>query len=460
LQRIAESDLAEFSTAGELKKHRLAGPAFAHCLQILFDLQAVRSFAMQRCVKLCGLGLLCHAWAVIDSVLQEHPNLEQLMEGGTNLVIAAELRNISKTFESRLVLSQISLAVEQHQVLALVGASGCGKSTTLRIIAGLEHPDHGDVMIQGRNAKQVAPHQRDIALVLQQGGYYDDLDVRANLMSAVGRKGTKPNELQKKMDWVVQVLELESYLQHRPYQLSGGLLQRMALGRGLMRACHMLLLDEPLNHLDTNLRTKLRQSIIEWQRETAQTIIYVTHDPVEAMSIGHKIAVMHEGKLLQCGVPEQVFNEPEHQIVASLLDANMRFYPARLEVHEGQGAIQLFRQMIPCRVATSSKSNSLRGELKVIVGLRADDVRFAEGRDATFPQLHGLVRVAVRPQSSCFHGSHTQWSCRTEQGEEVVANIAKSKCVPAALSDSTFIEFHVDDLQIFDAPTGHRIELE
>jgi ABC-type sugar transport system ATPase subunit len=332
-------------------------------------------------------------------------------------------------------------------------------------------------MIQGRKVNQVAPHLRDVAFVPQQGGYYDDLEVHSNLTSAVDRKRFSPKQLQQKLDLVVQMLELESYLQHRPYQLSGGLLQRMALGRGLMRSCHLLLLDEPLNHLDTNLRTKLRRSMIGWQRETKQTMIYVTHDPVEAMAIGHNIAIMQDGKLLQCGVPEKVFNEPEHQIVASLLDANMRFYPAQLQVHEGQGTIQLFRHMIPCRLSSSSNFANLNGETKVTVGLRADDVRFAERRDPALPLPHGEIQVAVRPRASCFHGSYTQWTCWTDQGDEVIVNVANAKNIqanashgpePAAAAESAvsapklesaFIAFRLGDLQIFDELTGNRIHL-
>lgn len=230
-----------------------------------------------------------------------------------------ELRSISKSYGRNAVLSHIDLSIEPGEAIVLFGPSGSGKSTLLRIIAGIEARDEGTIMLEGKVIDDLAPHRRDLGLVLQSGGYYEQLTVRENLMTSLKAQGaSKPDRLDR-LNQVAGLLKIAPLLDRHCHQLSGGELQRTILGRILVRKPKLLLLDEPFNHLDPALRFELRSELEQWCRKFQATLLYVTHDASEAMQMADRIAVLLDGCIQQVGSPKDLYRQPNHPLVAKLL---------------------------------------------------------------------------------------------------------------------------------------------
>ena len=230
-----------------------------------------------------------------------------------------ELSNVTKTFGESLVLDHINLQVEDGEFLVLVGASGCGKSTLLRLIAGLDSPDEGSITISGKNMRDVRPAKRDVAMVFQNYALYSHMSVRKNLGFALKARKLKGTEIEKRVLRVAKMLDLQELLDRKPRQLSGGQRQRVALGRAIVRNPQVFLMDEPLSNLDALLRLQTRKELIELTGELKSTVIYVTHDQVEAMTMGHRLAVMNEGEVVQLDTPNIVFSYPASRFVAEFI---------------------------------------------------------------------------------------------------------------------------------------------
>jgi multiple sugar transport system ATP-binding protein len=228
------------------------------------------------------------------------------------------LRRLSKTFDrtSPPALQDLTLDVRDGEFLVLLGPSGCGKTTVLRCIAGLDDPTDGQILIGERDVTHVAPAQRDVAMVFQSHGLYPHLSVRENIAFALEMRRVPQAQITRRVLAAAERLGLRALLARRPAQLSGGQRQRVALGRAIVREPQVFLFDEPLANLDTTLRTELRGELLKLHRELAATMIYVTHDQVEAMTMGQRIAVLHEGRLRQLGTPTEVYERPADVFVA------------------------------------------------------------------------------------------------------------------------------------------------
>jgi ABC-type sugar transport system ATPase subunit len=216
-------------------------------------------------------------------------------------------------------LSEFSLQVRDAELVVLVGPSGCGKSTLLRLLAGLEQVDAGVIRIGGRVVNTLSPQQRNIAMVFQDYALYPTMTVRGNLEFPLKMRRLDRAERQRRIARVVELLDLGDQLERLPRQLSGGQKQRVAMGRALVREPSVFLLDEPLSNLDAKLRVQVRTEIVELQRRTGTTMIYVTHDQVEAMTMSDRIAVMHCGRLQQVGTPRELYEEPANTFVAGFI---------------------------------------------------------------------------------------------------------------------------------------------
>lgn len=214
----------------------------------------------------------------------------------------------------------ISLAVEDGELLTLVGPSGCGKTTTLRLVAGLESPDEGEIWLDGSVANYVAPKDRDLAMVFQHHALYPHLTAFENVAFGLKLRGVPQAEIMSRVRELAGMLSLNDCLNRRPGELSGGQRQRVALGRALARRPRALLLDEPLANLDAPLRRELRRELLRLHRELKLTILLVTHDQCEALALGQRVAVMHNGRIEQIGSPEQVRAHPATPFVAAFLD--------------------------------------------------------------------------------------------------------------------------------------------
>jgi multiple sugar transport system ATP-binding protein len=230
-------------------------------------------------------------------------------------------RNIVKNFEEVVAVNGISLAVPDGEFMVLLGPSGCGKTTFLRIICGLERQTSGDLVIGGHVVNDVPPRARGVAMMFQSYGLYPHYTVRNNIAFPLRTQRVPRAEIEKKVEWASVLLGIEHLLARRPRQLSGGERQRVALARALVREPTALLLDEPLSNLDAKLRASARQEIKQFQQRVGITTVYVTHDQVEAMGMGDRIAVIDHGRMRQVGTPAEIYDDPADRFVATFVGA-------------------------------------------------------------------------------------------------------------------------------------------
>jgi multiple sugar transport system ATP-binding protein len=216
-------------------------------------------------------------------------------------------------------VNKLELSIDDGELIVLVGPSGSGKSTALRMLAGLEPLDDGRILIGGKDVSRVAPRARDIAMVFQNYALYPNLDVAQNMGFALKQQGVSKDERARRVKDVAKLLDLEPYLHRKPRNLSGGQRQRVAMGRAIVRHPQVYLMDEPLSNLDAKLRVQTRAELVELQRRLAVTTVYVTHDQVEAMTMGHRVAVLRDGDLQQVDPPSKLYHEPANLFVAGFI---------------------------------------------------------------------------------------------------------------------------------------------
>lgn len=230
-----------------------------------------------------------------------------------------ELRSVSKKYGNTEAVKNFDLTIKEREFIVLVGPSGCGKSTTLRIIAGLEELSEGTVLIGNQIVNDLAPKDRDIAMVFQNYALYPHMSVYNNMAFGLRMHKVSKDEIDLRVRECAEILELTDLLNRKPRQLSGGQKQRVALGRAIVRKTKFFLLDEPLSNLDAKLRVQMRAEIIKLHRKLKATMIYVTHDQIEAMTMGDRIVVMKEGEIQQLGTPDEIYNYPLNLFVAGFI---------------------------------------------------------------------------------------------------------------------------------------------
>ncbi len=230
-----------------------------------------------------------------------------------------ETRGVTKHFGDVRAVDGVDLATKEGEFLVLLGPSGCGKTTLLRMIAGLEHPTGGEILIGGRVVNELPPRARKIAMVFQSYALYPHMTVYKNIAFPLKAQGVPREEIPKKVAWAASLFGIDRLLHRKPRQLSGGERQRVALARAVVREPAVFLLDEPLSNLDAKLRASARDELQQFQRRIGTTTIYVTHDQIEAMGLGDRIAVMQGGQVRQIGTPTEVYDEPADTFVAGFL---------------------------------------------------------------------------------------------------------------------------------------------
>jgi len=261
-------------------------------------------------------------------------------------------------------VDHLTLDIEDGEFLVLVGPSGCGKSTTLRMLAGLEPVDAGRILIDGHDQKGVRPRDRDVAMVFQSYALYPNMTAAQNMAFALTNAKVASSEVKDRVAEAARILELEDYLDRKPGALSGGQRQRVAMGRAIVRNPKVFCMDEPLSNLDAKLRVSTRSQIAGLQRRLGITTVYVTHDQVEAMTMGHRVAVLRDGRLQQVGTPEELYDRPVNTFVASFI-GSPAITLVEAPVRDGAAHVHGARVPLDRSVATQA------GE-KVVVGLRPE----------------------------------------------------------------------------------------
>ncbi len=277
-----------------------------------------------------------------------------------------ELKNITKIYDTKKIIDNVSLKVEDKEFLVLVGASGCGKSTLLRMIAGLEDITSGEISIDNKTVNNVHPKDRDIAFVFQNYALYPHMSVYDNMAFPLKMRKFSKKEIDAKVKEAAEILNLSDLLQRKPKQLSGGQRQRVALGRAIVRNPKVFLMDEPLSNLDAKLRVQMRAEIKKLHQKLQTTFIYVTHDQTEALTMGDRIAVIDKGVIQQIGTPSEVYNNPVNKYVGGFLGSpSMNFI--RSEIKDNTLTINNSQFIL-----NDEQKNKLAGKTEVIAGIRPE----------------------------------------------------------------------------------------
>jgi multiple sugar transport system ATP-binding protein len=296
------------------------------------------------------------------------------------------LDGVNKVYENGFhAIHDLDLDIADGEFLVLVGPSGCGKSTALRMIAGLETISGGEMRIGDRVVNDVEPKDRDIAMVFQNYALYPHMSVYDNIGFALKLARTPKEEIDERVRKASAILELDAYLDRKPGQLSGGQRQRVAMGRAIVRQPAAFLMDEPLSNLDAKLRVQMRAEIAALQRELGVTTFYVTHDQVEAMTMGDRVAVIKDGYLQQVDSPQNLYDKPDNVFVGAFIGSpSMNLYQARLSVNGDGGTVQLGSQSLTLGPGSFAERPALRGYdgKDVIVGIRPEDFEDAALSDS------------------------------------------------------------------------------
>jgi multiple sugar transport system ATP-binding protein len=390
-------------------------------------------------------------------------------------------------------IRDISLDVADGELLVLVGPSGCGKSTALRCVAGLEEVTHGHLRIGERSVENLPPKDRDVAMVFQNYALYPHMTVRQNIGFALKLAGRPKAEIASRVDEVARSLQLEQWLDRKPAQLSGGQRQRVAMGRAIVRDPAVFLMDEPLSNLDAKLRVQVRTEIARLQRSLGTTTIYVTHDQIEAMTMGDRVAVLRDGQLQQVAPPEELYAEPDNTFVAAFIGSpSMSLIEGTIvSASEGIGlekggelAVRLGDQTLPIPSAVLDRKPALRGMVgaDVVVGVRPEDVQahdigrregdviaplkaHVELRESLGSELLVHMRVDARPALTddtrtvaADSDPHAVAVLEQQAEEGRAALIGRFDPRSQVQADTdVLVGIRIDGLHYFDASTGDAI---
>ena len=361
----------------------------------------------------------------------------------TTPVHGLQLQGVSKRFGSVSVVQELDLTVEQGEFVVLLGESGCGKSTVLRMIAGLEDASEGHIFINGKDVTNLAPMARDIAMVFQNYALYPHMDVAQNMSFALDLAGKPRAEIEKRVNDAAQILNITHLLKRKPKELSGGQRQRVAIGRCIVREPAVFLFDEPLSNLDAKLRGHMRTELAMLHERLGKTTIYVTHDQVEAMTLASRIVIFHKGHIQQVGSPAEVFNRPANLFVAGFIGM------PSMNLLEGTLTPQ-GEQMLLCGAGFSIPL-PLAGPwpAQLVAGVRPQALRLAPGL--------GLLQLQVDVVE--YLGTESVLVGKLAGGSEDRVTAVVSGHRIDLLHQTVALEFDASELHTFDKSTGLRVHV-
>jgi len=323
-----------------------------------------------------------------------------------------EIKNATKSYGAVKVLHETNIAVEEGEFLVLVGPSGCGKSTLLNMIAGLEEVTTGDIAIKGRSMNGVRPADRDIAMVFQSYALYPNMNVAQNMAFGLEMHGVPKPERDKAVAQVADLLQIQPLLDRKPGQLSGGQRQRVAMGRALVRNPDVFLFDEPLSNLDAKLRVDMRTEIKKLHQKLGTTIVYVTHDQIEALTLSTRIAVMFGGHVQQLGTPKEIYDNPANMFVAGFMGSpSMNLFPAKVAIEQGTtvAKVALAGGGTGSLPFAPGNEMAIHDGRDIILGIRPEAITDEDGADRKSKAIHRVetrVEVTEPAGSDTFVVSH------------------------------------------------------
>ena len=358
--------------------------------------------------------------------------------------------HVTKKFNETTAINDLNIAIEDKEFLVLVGPSGCGKSTALRCLAGLEEITGGRILIGQRDVSNVAPKDRDIAMVFQSYALYPHMSVYDNMAFGLKLRKTPKTEIDRRVKEAAEILGILHLLARKPKQLSGGQRQRVAVGRAIVREPSVFLFDEPLSNLDAKLRVQTRAEISKLHQRLQTTFIYVTHDQVEAMTMASRIAVMKDGVLQQLDSPQNLYDHPTNIFVAGFIGSpSMNFFDAKLDRADGHLVIDTgaFKIDVPDQKSTQFQNHA--GQ-KIVFGIRPNDIH-----DPSFspPGVHSAL-VPTHVEVTELMGNEVFLYLKTGDKDFVARVDPRSQ---ARIGNDIQVAFNLDNMQLFDKDTEQAI---
>ncbi len=360
---------------------------------------------------------------------------------------------VSKVFDKTVTaVAEFDLEIRDKEFVVLVGPSGCGKSTTLRMIAGLEHPTTGQIFIGDKLVNEVAPKDRDIAMVFQNYALYPHMTVYENIAYGLRLRKFPKRVIDEKVREAARSLAITELLDRKPKALSGGQRQRVAIGRAIVREPQVFLMDEPLSNLDAKLRNQMRAEILMLRKRLDTTFVYVTHDQTEAMTLGDRIVIMKDGHIQQVGTPQQVFSHPANQFVGGFIGTpQMNFFEGQLLLRDGKyvAAIDDYNVVLSDEKQARLKACGA-GEQPVIIGVRPEHLQLEDSGIAAELGIHEMMGSSVHVHLNV-------------QGKDVIAVVSGMDDTGHFLrelpdSGQVHLNFHGNAVHLFDPTTQRNLE--
>ena len=367
-----------------------------------------------------------------------------------------KLENVVKRFGDVVAVKDFNLEIEDKEFVVFLGPSGCGKTTTLRLIAGLENPEEGDIFIDGQRVNDLSPADRDIAFVFQFYALYPHLNVYDNIAFPLKAVNVSKTEIDTQVKRVAEILQISDMLNRKPSVLSGGEMQRVALGRAMVRQPKVYLLDEPMANLDAKMRVDTRAEIKRLQHEIGATTIFVTHDQVEAMSLADRIAVIHLGVLQQIGTPNEVYNKPQSLFVAGFMGMpTMNLLDAELTRQEGESVLRLSHTDVHLRLSPERQAciTSAAAENGLVFGIRPEHIRAASQPNEynISAHVHLIEPLGAVNILDILLGTHS------ETQDPILLRVRTHPTFQVAVGDTIWLDFDAAEMHLFDRETERAI---